>query len=75
MVAVTGDDYAQAISPWGAWWAGAPAAGRPRLGFRGYQGEGRDRLLAARVEGLLTREGAGWVGNEQAAGRVLGVSR
>ena len=74
MVAVTGDD-AQVIPPLGASWGEARAAGRPRLWFRGYRGEGPDRLLAGRVGDLLTRESVGWVGSEQAAGRVLGVPR
>ena len=75
MVAVTGDDDAQVISWLGASWAGARVAGRPRLWFGGYRGEGRDRLLAGRVGGLLTWESAGWVGSEQAAGRVPGAPR
>lgn len=46
-----------------------------RRGPGGYHGEGRDRMLAGRVEELLSREGADWVGSEQAAGRMLGVPR
>ncbi len=42
---------------------------------RASQGQSRDLLLAGRVEELLTRESVGWSGNEQAAGRVPGVSR
>jgi hypothetical protein len=44
------------IPPLGASWAEARAAGRPRLWFRGYRGDGPDRLLAGRVGDLLTRE-------------------
>ena len=75
MVAVTGDDDVQVIPPLGACWAGARAAGWPWLWFGGYRGVGRDRLLAGRVGELLTRERVGWVGSEQAAGRVPGVPR
>ncbi len=74
MVAVTGDDDAQVIPPLRASWARARAAGRPRLWFRGYRGEGRGRLLAQRV-GLLTRESADWLGSEQVAGLVPGAPR
>ena len=54
---------------------GSPSGRQPRLWFRGYRGEGRDRLLAERVGELLTGENAGWVGGGQAAGRVPGTSR
>ena len=65
------------------WWIGyrpvAEALKRERhldqVRARAYQGEGRDRLLAGRVEELLTRESVGWVGSEQAAGRVPGAPR
>ncbi len=75
MVAVTGDDDAQVIPPSEAPWAGARTAGRPRLWLSDYRGEGRDRLLAVRAGGLLTRGNVGWAGSEQAAGRVPGGPR
>ena len=75
MVAVTGDYDAQVIPPLGASWAGARAARRPRLWFRGNHGEGRDRLLAGRAGQLLTRERADGVGGDQGAGRVPEMPR
>ena len=47
----------------------------PRLWFRGYRSEGRDRLLAGRVGEVLTWESVGWVASEQAAGRLPGEQR
>ena len=49
MVAVTSDDDAQVIPPWGHP-GREPGGRRPRLWFRGYRGGGRDRLLAGRAE-------------------------
>jgi hypothetical protein len=74
-VAVTGDDDAQVIPPLEAFWAGARAAGRPRLWFRDYRGEDRCRLLAGRAGEFLTWESTARVGSEQAAGLVPGALR